>query len=142
MKKTLFGLFLALTATMLMTSCKKDNAELILGTWVNTDATYEQYTLNGETEKDTYPEGQITITFNENGTMTITAHDDMGNTETFADHYIVNGDNMIWDGETFVIKQLYKQKLILELSETETWEEDGETFTEQYIIHLDFFRIG
>ena len=125
-----------------MTSCTKDNSELILGTWVNTADTYEQYTsFNGETEKDTIPAGQATITFNENGTMTITAHDDVdGSIETWTDTYSVNGDNLIWDGETFAIKQLDKKKLIFELSEPDTWEEDGQTVTPFYTMHFDFDR--
>lgn len=124
------------------TSCKKDNSELILGTWVNTADTYEQYTsFNGETEKETMPAGQATITFNENGTMTITAHDDVdGSIETWIDTYSVNGDNLIWDGETFAIKQLDKKKLIFELSEPDTWEEEGLTVTPFYTMHFDFDR--
>lgn len=124
------------------TSCTKDNSELILGTWVNTADTYEQYTsFNGETEKETMPAGQATITFNENGTMTITAHDDVdGSIETWIDTYSVNGDNLIWDGETFAIKQLDKKKLIFELSEPDTWEEEGLTVTPFYTMHFDFDR--
>lgn len=124
------------------TSCTKDNSELILGTWVNTADTYEQYTsFNGETEKETIPAGQATITFNENGTMTITAHDDVdGSIETWIDTYSVNGDNLIWDGETFAIKQLDKKKLIFELSEPDTWEEEGLTVTPFYTMHFDFDR--
>lgn len=124
------------------TSCTKDNSELILGTWVNTADTYEQYTsFNGETEKETTPAGQVTITFNENGTMTITAHDDVdGSIETWIDTYSVNGDNLIWDGETFAIKQLDKKKLIFELSEPDTWEEEGLTVTPFYTMHFDFDR--
>lgn len=124
------------------TSCTKDNSELILGTWVNTADTYEQYTFNGETEKETTPAGQATITFNENGTMTVTAHDDVdGSIETWTVTYSVNGDNLIWDGETFAIKQLDKKKLILEITESETWEEEnGEIFSAQFFMHLDFDR--
>lgn len=36
MRKTLFGLMLALAATMLLSSCKKNQSDQIVGTWVNT----------------------------------------------------------------------------------------------------------
>lgn len=41
MRKTLFGLMLALAATMLLSSCKKNQSDQIVGTWVNTDESVE-----------------------------------------------------------------------------------------------------
>lgn len=138
MKKFFMTAFVAMGLAA-MTSCTKDNSELIIGTWVNTAECYEQYTFEGETEKENVPAGQATITFHEDGIMTITAETDDGR-ETWTDTYAINGDNLIWDGETFAIKQLDKKKLIFESDETDTWVEDGETFTERYVMHLDFDR--
>ena len=59
MKKTLFGLILALAATMLLSSCKKDNAELILGSWTNTAESCE-ITIAGLLE---LPAGTISMEF-------------------------------------------------------------------------------
>lgn len=59
MKKTLFGLIMALAATMLLSSCKKDNAELILGSWTNTAESCE-ITIAGMCE---LPAGIISMEF-------------------------------------------------------------------------------
>lgn len=131
--------FVAMTLAT-MTSCKKENSEMILGTWVSTADTYGLSTFMGETEKDTYPAGQVTVTFNENGTMTSVGYDE-GHLVTFTDTYTINGDNLFFDGQTYAIKQLDKKKLILEITESETWEEEnGEIFSAQFFMHLDFDR--
>lgn len=139
MKKFFMTAFVAMGLAA-MTSCTKDNSELIIGTWVNTSDCYEQYTFEGETEKETLPAGQLTITFHEDGTMTITSALDAAERETWTDTYAINGDYLILDGETLAIKQLDKKKLVFELNETDTWEEEGETFTDRYTVHLDFDR--
>lgn len=149
MKRLLLLAFVAMGLAA-MTSCKKENSERILGTWVSTAETYQQTTvIHGDsenTETKTFPAGWFTITFSDNGTMTISFKDDNGGTETWTENYFVpRNDLLVWDGETFVrtftIQQLDRKKLILERSEADTMR----TFTDeaciaQYVTHFDFDR--
>ena len=148
--KKLAGLVMAFLAVgMMMTSCTKDNEELILGTWnMDMNKSYESYTENGVTEQMTYAEmgmGKVTITFKEGGVMTVstTASNESDGWDT---EYTIKDDVLTWEGiELHILKhkgielhilKLNKDKLILGETEDET--EDGifYSFTE----HMEFDR--
>lgn len=145
MKRLLILAFVAMGLAA-MTSCKKENSERILGTWVSTAVTYQQTTvIHGDsenTETKTFPAGWLTVTFIDNGTMTISFKDDNGGTETWTENYFVpSNDLLVWEGRTFTIQQLDRKKLLLERSEADTML----TFTDeaciaQYVTHFDFDR--
>lgn len=145
MKRLLILAFVAMGLAA-MTSCKKENSERILGTWVSTAVTYQQTTvIHGDsenTETKTFTAGWFTVTFIDNGTMTISFKDDNGGTETWTENYFVpSNDLLVWEGRTFTIQQLDRKKLLLERSEADTML----TFTDeaciaQYVTHFDFDR--
>ena len=138
--KKLAGLVMAFLAVgMMMTSCSKDNEELILGTWnMDVNKSYESYTENGVTEQMTYAEmgaKEVTITFKEGGVMTVstTMSNEPGSWDT---EYIIDDDELMWDGMELDILKLNKKKLILEETEDETEDGISYSFTE----HMEFDR--
>ena len=116
MKKTLFGLILALAATMLLSSCKKDNAELILGSWTNTAESCE-ITIAGLRE---LPAGIISMEFTSDSVL---IYDDRVNCIPEWHHYTLAkqaGKLMLQVEEPFAyapsgfeVEQLDKEQLVL-----------------------------
>ena len=138
--KKLAGLVMAFLAVgMMMTSCINDNEELILGTWnLDVNKSYESYTEGGVTEQMTYAEmgtEKVTITFKEGGVMTVSSTID-NETEIWDDRYVIDDDDLIWDGDELDILKLNKKKLILEETEDETEDGISYSFTE----HMEFDR--
>ena len=138
--KKLAGLVMAFLAVgMMMTSCSNDNEELILGTWnMDVNKSYYSYTENGVTEQMTYAEmgmKETTLTFKEGGVLTIstTASNECGSWDS---EYIIDDDELMWDGIEFDILKLNKKKLILEETEDETEDYIYYSFTE----HIEFDR--
>lgn len=142
MRKRLYTLLMLLaTASLLLVSCKKDNADLIIGTWVNNTDTYEETTTNGVSEKEYYHAGLLTLTFANNGIVTVTAIDETtGKAETQEEPYAVNGDKLLWEDEIYTIKQLDLSKMVVEVEEDETWEENGTSISVHDIFHMSFDR--
>ena len=128
-----------LAVGMMMTSCTNDNEELILGTWnLDVNKSYESYTEGGVTEQMTYAEmgtEKVTITFKEGGVMTVSSTID-NETEIWDDRYVIDDDDLIWDGMELDILKLNKKKLILEETEDETEDGISYSFTE----HMEFDR--
>ena len=95
MKKTLFGLIMALAATMQLSSCKKDNAELILGSWSNTE---ESFNPGG-----TIPAGTICLKFRTDDSVEVAdiMVDIVGVNDKFifpgTKHYSIKGDTLVID---------------------------------------------
>ncbi len=139
--KKLAGLVMAFLAVgMMMTSCSKDNEELILGTWnMDVNKSYDSWTQDGVTEQENYLEWwgieKATFTFKEGGVVTISAvmDNESGNWD---DEYTINGDVLIWDGDEFNILKLNKKKLILE--QTEEGTDDGIPYSNTD--HMEFDR--
>lgn len=71
MKKKFLGLMMTLVAaSMMLVSCGKSESKQIVGTWTNTDQSYVELTANGNLVfQEPLGAGEITMTFNEDGTM-------------------------------------------------------------------------
>lgn len=138
MKKVLrvLSLFVMVGALASLTSCKKDNADTIIGKWAFDKITMSVETDDPEIEAlmneyidyyiaETNDEMQgMTYEFKEDGTCTIyyPAFDDEEEYE-YTTTYSVDGDKLTMEDETITIKTLNKNQLIFE--EVEEDEEDG-----------------
>ena len=78
---------------------------------------------------------ETTLTFKEGGVLTIstTASNECGSWDS---EYIIDDDELMWDGIEFDILKLNKKKLILEETEDETEDYIYYSFTE----HIEFDR--
>ena len=98
-----FTLIACIATLGIMTSCSKDNSELIVGNWEVTSVT-----LNGMEMTDNVPVG-ATFTFTIDGIVTISY---MGHSES--NRYIMADENYVVMGEvTYKIEELTKKTLKL-----------------------------
>ena len=109
-----------------LTSCKKENANLILGKWECTSATYTQAGYAPQTVP--WLNGMV-WEFKANGTLIGSIPDDLDETddETGSATYVVSGDVLTvtyideeegdTETESYAIKELTKTKLVLEETE-------------------------
>ena len=103
-----------------LTGCKKDYAEMIIGTWQETEAIYTEK-VNGETT-DTYsliePGETITLTFNMDNTYKTVSEDgtyeDTGTWSITDDKLTIFEDDF---GMTFDIEKLDKKNLTIVYNE-------------------------
>lgn len=121
MKKTVkvFAIIMCMATIGMLSSCTKDYAELIVGKW-------EQafYTEHGSHVVE-IPEGESEIwEFKASGEVVAIYHGEVRVTTT----YTVDGDKLIMDGETAIIKKLDKETLVLSIDEVAS-EEDELTLT-------------
>ena|GEM_PF-6398243 len=144
MKKKISVLVMALmTFTMLFTSCKKDDSELILGTWtLNNAKSYIDYTQGDihEREAAADEDGVVTFSFHSDNTLALIYRYDDGDEGIETVWYTVADGKLTltMDGEKEVlnIEKLDKKNLILGMTESETI--DSVLCTES--IHLEFTR--
>ncbi len=140
-KKLPFFTMLITATALLFVSCKKNNAELILGTWSNNADCFEETTINGTTEREYYQAGLLRLTFNNNGIVTVTSLDEVsGNADTKDEPYLVIGDKLQWEDEIYTIKQIDFNKMTLEVEEDDAWEENGVTLSIHNLFHMSFDR--
>ena len=95
MKKVFSILMVALFATA-MFSCSKDAEDLIIGTWEETEATYNQ-TINGEAQGPISmlePGETVTITFKDDHTFTSVYHSSEGDGDEDGGSWSVDGDKL------------------------------------------------
>ena len=138
MKKVLrvFALFVAVFAMASLTSCKKDNADLIIGKWqfdkatitvTVDDPTYQEFldAFFGDFNEEMNEEMKgATLEFKSDNTLIATSIDsETHETETDTYSYTVEGDKLSFDGEVMTITTLTKKSLVLEMSDT--FDEDG-----------------
>ena len=106
----------------MLSSCTKDYAELIVGKW---EPAF--YTEHGSHVVE-IPEGESEILefmeFKASGEVVAIYHGEVRVTTT----YTVDGDKLIMDGETSIIKKLDKETLVLSIDEVAS-EEDELTLT-------------
>jgi hypothetical protein len=134
MKKVfrILTLFVAIASMAAITSCSKDKASLIVGKWQ-----YEKATIDLSIDDPEMQEYFDQIVAEEENAMNEAMKDEV--IEFKADNtymtyykdepeepgqYSIDGDKLIMDDETFTIKSLTKSKLVLEIVETFTEEED------------------
>ena len=124
MKKT-FKTFVAVICgvlTLSLTACQKDASELILGTWIENEATYTS-TQNGESESFSMlePGETIEMTFNNDGTYTSIYHAVEGDANDNGT-WSINEENITITDElsttVYHIDQLDKKACVLSHSET------------------------
>lgn len=105
----LFAIVASMVAIGMMTSCTKDNTELIIGTWKVVSVT-----INGEEITENVPVGE-TFTFTTDGVVTLTY-----NYESASAPYAFVDDNTIVLGEvSYMIEKLTKKELKLKDIEEE-----------------------
>ncbi|MBR5652144.1 MAG: lipocalin family protein [Bacteroidales bacterium] len=122
MKKHVMTLMALVCAIFILslTGCKKDYAEMIIGTWQETEAIYTEK-VNGETT-DTYsliePGETITLTFNMDNTYKTVSEDgtyeDTGTWSITDDKLTIFEDDF---GMTFDIEKLDKKNLTIVYNE-------------------------
>ena len=130
MKKTLKTLVAVICGvlTLSLTACQKDAAELILGTWIETEATYTQ-TQNDETISFSMldPGETVEMTFKNDGTYTTVYHSVIGDSDNNGT-WSINEDNITMTDEmgtsVYHIDQLDKKTCVLSYSESDE-DEDG-----------------
>ena len=103
MKKMMkmFAVMFVAATVFAFTGCSKDYEDEIIGTWKVKNITITE-TFNGQSHtEDETPEGECTITFNEDKTVVATTVED-GYTETENGTYSIDDDTLIMtlDGET------------------------------------------
>ena len=121
MKKTVkvFAIIMCMATIGMLSSCTKDYAELIVGKW---EPAF--YTEHGSHVVE-IPEGESEILeFKASGEVVAIYHGEVRVTTT----YTVDGDKLIMDGETSIIKKLDKETLVLSIDEVAS-EEDEFTLT-------------
>lgn len=134
MKKAfrIITLFVAVASMAFITSCKKDNENLIIGKWqfdnVNLSITVDDPEIQAMV--DQFINGEILLLnaelkntqleFKGDGTYTLIDEDG-----TNPGTYSIDGDKITLDGDLATIKTLTKNALVIEMSETLTEEDDG-----------------
>ena len=108
------SLVLLVGAMFTFSSCKKDNQELIIGTWSLTEGTSNDPEMSVVLPMMI---GNMAMEFTEDGVVT-TAMTMFGQTQTSTGSYTIDGDKLTMiekDGETSTatIKELTKKKLTL-----------------------------
>lgn len=102
MKSMKFFAAMFVAATMFaFTGCSKDYEDEIIGTWKVTSISVTE-TFNGQSHtEDETPQGEYTLTFNEDKTVVATAVEE-GHTETDNGTYSIDDDTLIMtlEGET------------------------------------------
>jgi len=143
MKKRFSVLLMAFVAvTMLFSSCKKDQSELILGTW-NLDGSKSYQSIRyGELDNTEYLDNAtMTLQFKSDGTVVsnITNLDGSVDTETFS-YTIADGVLTTIDEDNDVIKMTIDKLTDAELifTHTESYDVQGMTYT--MVIHYEFTR--
>lgn len=124
MKKT-FKTFLAVAIaalTLSLTGCTKDKEDLILGTWKVVSNTVT-YNMGGQTETESLLDGEATITFKNDGTVTTWSKDEDGEEYTESGKWSISDDKLKLEYEdsetqmmpvmTFNIDKLDKKNLEL-----------------------------
>ena len=122
MKKTLKSLAAVICGvlTLSLTACQKDASELILGTWIENEATYTS-TQNGESESFSMlePGETMEMTFNADGTYTSFYHSNEGDADN-SGTWSINEDNITMTDEmgtsVYHIDQLDKKTCTLSYS--------------------------
>lgn len=139
MKKVFSILMVAMFATA-MFSCSKDAEDLIIGTWEETEATYNQ-TINGEAQDPISmlePGETVTITFKDDHTFTSVYHSNEGDGEEDGGSWSVDDDKLtMTDGfgtMTYHIDNIDKKSMSLTYSES--GEEDGQTYTTTIVMKM------
>ena len=145
MKKRISFMLMALVAmSMFFGACKKDNADLILGTWnINGDKTYaiEAYDDMADTAYLSDEQGALaSLTFYADGNAIAKTTGENGNEETMSFTYTVNENALVWniDGEamSFTIDKLTKKELIF--GSIEQQEFDGHVM--KMTIHFEMYK--
>ncbi len=113
-----FSLALLVGAMFTFSSCKKDNQELIIGTWSLTEGTSNDPEMSAVLPMMI---GNMAMEFTEDGVVT-TAMTMLGQTQNTTGTYTIDGDKLTMideDGETSTatIKELTKKKLTLSTTE-------------------------
>ena len=152
MKKTVSNSILTLAAVVLcglcvLTSCKKEEEDLLIGTW---DLVKMQTTVSavGTVTIDpmtiTQEVNQTSVTFNSNGTWTSTSVNEKGKTENekgtwnvkdgklYIQSESVNPDDMLVNGMT--IESLTAKELVLSYTEESSTEDDGVRYTGKVVM--------
>jgi hypothetical protein len=121
MKKTIkvMAMLLFVVSMAALTSCKKENKNLILGKW---ECVTASFTEDGETNSVSGVIGMV-WEFKANGTVTATLPEDLDDGDT-ASYVVLDNQLTITstdeygdiDTQTYTIKELTKTKLMLEKS--------------------------
>lgn len=133
MKKKFISFLMAIFAcTVLFSACTKENSDLIIGTWTNTDKTY--FSDNGQ--QRFFAAGTYTWTFTEDS-LIIVENSDRRRENTWTTAYTIDENHLIFSEVSYNVLELNKKSLIIELVQTNTF--DGETYT--YTDHLEFKKV-
>jgi len=145
MKQRISLLLLAfVAASMLFSSCKKDQSELILGTWNLIGAnSYRSINYGDLDNTEYYTDATVSMQFKSDGTMVITKTDEDGEVDTDTVSYTVaDGVLTLVDDESdeipvkMNIDKLTDKDLIL--THTDSYDMQGMTYTK--IIHFELTR--
>lgn len=143
--KTLAAIAFA-ALTLSLTGCSKDPEDLIIGTWIETEATYTEND-NGEiTTQSMLEEGEsLEMTFNKDLTYTSIYHSNAGDSEEHGT-YSVSGDKLSitstieFDGESetttevFNIDNIDKKNMTISMGETMTFGEETYSYTIKIVL--------
>lgn len=141
--KSRFSLVLMafVAATMLFSSCKKDDSELILGTWnLNGEKSYMSWTYGQSSETENMSDVKGTFTFKSDGTVVIASEDEGEPEEVTGSYTLAEGKLTITEpsegSQIFNIEKLTKSDLIIGQSESQVI--DGQEYS--MTIHMEFTR--
>ncbi len=127
--------------TLSLTGCSKDPEDLIIGTWIETEATYTEND-NGEiTTSSMLEEGEtVEMTFNKDLTYTTIYHSNVGDSEEHGT-YSISGDKLSFTstidfgGETETYTEVYNidnidnKNMTISASESMTFGEEPYSYS-------------